>query len=223
MENVFNHTDLKKYKFFSLMPDRLLETVMQSSNIMVYRKERAVFYQDDLSSIAYFILSGEIKKVKYRSDMTSIILGRLSSGSWAGLPEVIAGGPYLNDAVTVDEVKLLAVPQTGLRNLMKYAEMQLQIINELSHGYYSVHAYLDVHTSLQKIVNFLCSRINSLTEGENEIYVTQEYIAEAVGVTRETVNKYLKFMEQKGLISINRSCIQFTDKASFQNVSAEFI
>ena len=48
-------------------------------------------------------------------------------------------------------------------------------------------------------------------ESKKSLRATQDEIAQIIGTTRETVNKYLQELQRKGLVLINRGSIDILD------------
>ncbi len=76
----------------------------------------------------------------------------------------------------------------------------------LARRLYALHGRVGLTHPLARIVHYLLSE--SAAAGGPSVRRTQEEIAEAVGVTRETVNKHLGTLASRGLIRVGRGGIE---------------
>lgn len=199
-------------QFSGLNKPELLN-IVKGSYLRAVRKEMSLYYQGEPAETVYLTISGTLKKVKYRADESSLILERTGPGEWLGLPEVIANGPYLTDAVTEVQCELLCFSKINFKLLMKMPPFQNKLTEYLARHYYTLHANLESRTPLQKIVRFFRARIETfetrdMTTGNYIIEITQEALAESIGFTRETTNKHLKELEDKKVIRLLRGRIE---------------
>ena len=88
------------------------------------------------------------------------------------------------------------------------------LISSLARGYYSLHSTLAAPGSLELITRYL-KRLPLSTDTLN---VTQEEIAQAVGVTRETVSKHLHQLQEDNVLSLGRGEITIHDWSGLGNL-----
>lgn len=199
-------------QFSGLNKPELLH-IAQVSYLRTFRKEMSIYYQGEPAETVYLTISGTLKKIKYRADESSLVLEKAGPGEWLGLPEVIADGPYLTDAVTEELCELLCFSKINFKLLMKIPLFHNKLTEYLARHYYTLHANLESRSPLQKIVRFFRARIETFetrdrTTGNFIIEITQEALAESIGYTRETTNKHLKELEDKKVIRILRGRIE---------------
>ncbi len=190
-----------------------LLNIVKCSYQCSYRKEMSLYYQGEPAETVYLIISGTLKKVKYRADESSLILEKNGPGDWIGLPEIIANGPYLTDAVSEEQCELFCFSKNNFKLLLKNPLLQHKITEYLARHYYTLHANLESRTPLQKIVRFFRARVETFetrdkATGNFIIEITQEALAESIGYTRETTNKHLKELEDKKVIRLLRGRIE---------------
>ena len=90
-----------------------------------------------------------------------------------------------------------------------------EVIKFQAREYYQIHGELEYRSPMEKIMNYLLAWIKSFEKKDKKsgnfiIDITQETLAETVGFTRETVNKHLHELQDKGIISIGRGKIEIT-------------
>jgi CRP/FNR family transcriptional regulator, cyclic AMP receptor protein len=219
--NVFDL--LKTYKSFSRLTESEIIKIINLSMVKSFRKGMVLFYQGDRAEGVYFILSGRIDIIKYRSDESSVILNKFDQGRWLGLPENIAEGPYLTDALVEEKSELLYIQKNSFKSLLNLPGFSRMILKTISHDYFSLHANLETNSPLQKIIKYFKAYIrtykdNNVNSGSMIIEITQENLAASIGFTRETVNKHLSDLQKKNIISLSRGKIEVIDIATLESL-----
>ena len=221
---------LRDFPFFSQIPLKAVQQMALYLRRRSYRKEKALYYQEDVSDAAYFVLSGEIRIIKWRVDGTPYLLDKAYPGEWLGLPEIISHAGYLSDAVTDMDSELAYLHSTNLEVLLSIPAFQRAVIRTMATGYSRLHIHLEAHTPDMKIGAYLLSLIDRSRIPRNDdssaaaigvemsgqgciIPITQESIAAATGLSRETVNKHLRLLQDAGSIRVHRGKIQIINPA----------
>lgn len=218
---------LKRFEAFQKLNDIQILAVIRHAGIRTCRTGKILYYQGDPAEAAHFMISGRIKKIKYRTDMTSVIMGRAYAGEWFGLAETMAGGPCLCDIVTEEESETMTLSQSSIMKLTGFPEFACLIIRELAKGYYPLHAHLETRTPLEKLTRFIETTVDTFgrrrrATGNYVIDITQENIAEAIGVTRETVNKYLQYLRDENIVTAGRGRIEILDPDRLKDISRKY-
>ncbi len=198
--------------------DADLRAAARSAELVCLRRGKAAYYQGDIARAAFLVLSGNLRTVMYRSDESSMDVGRLGVGEWAGAAELLLESPYLTDAVADDSCRLLSFSPSAFDAFLGMAGVKEYFIRVLARRLYALHGRVGLTNPLARIVHFLLSE--SEAAGGPSVRRTQEEIAEAVGVTRETVNKHLGTLAAQGLIRIGRGGVEVVDAQGLQSLRA---
>lgn len=207
---------VKNLPCFDTVSEKLTDQILDVSVINKVRMERAICYQDDMPDKVFLLVEGRLKKIRWRDESNSVVTGQFYSGDWIGLPEAVSDMPYLFDAITEEECLVLFIDKQHFDNLMNIPEFMRIINKELARGYYSIYAEMDTHTALQKIVRYIKTYVDTFDvldkESNNPIIdITQENLAYSIGITRETVGKYLRLLQDNGAIINARGRIEVID------------
>ena len=210
------HKRLRNCKSFSNLNDDELKEIIQNSSIYDFNRQRTLYYQGDKANTVYLVLKGRIDKIKYRSDYSSIKIGTLQEDDWTGIPEVLANASYLSDAITYVNSKLLSISRNNFIKLLEIKKFENYILRYVSKSFFSLHSQLEHYTPLQKIIEFLKLNIDSADSSNAKtknivIDITQDNLSDFLGFTRETINRNLKVLEKKGVISISRGKIEINN------------
>jgi len=89
------------------------------------------------------------------------------------------------------------------------------VLEIVAKDYYRLSSLMEPHSPLEKLARFLIARIDTFG-GESDtkaciLEMTQEQLSDAVGFTRETVNKYLQLLKDRELIRIHRGRTEVVD------------
>lgn len=172
---------------------------------LTLRTGKALFYQGDRADAAYLILDGSLRCVMYRSDESTLEMGRFGKGDWLGLAEALLGAPYLNDAIAEESCTVAGFPRPAFERLIELPGMRQFFLMELARRSYALHSRIECNHPMDRLIRYLRERCEA---PDGKIACTQEEIAEAVGATRETVNRHLARLQEEGLIRIGRGSVR---------------
>lgn len=175
------------------------------------RTGKALCCQGDRAERCWVLVSGRVRGLMYRSDETTVELGRSGSGDWLGLAELLLDGSYLSDLVAEEHCTLAAFGRVGLGRLQQIAGMRAFLLRELAKRYCTLHARIELVQPLDRLVRFLLEHASGAAGRAGEVAFTQEQIAEAIGATRETVNRHLQRLQEDGLVRVSRGLVTVVD------------
>lgn len=175
------------------------------------RRDRTLYYQEDSADTAYLVLDGSIRHVKWTDSGTTVLIAHTFQGEWLGLAETCRRGVYLTDATANGDSIVASTSASDLYQLLNYESFRRRIVTELSSGYYVLHGIIEAHSPQSKIARYLRSLLKHVSDESDwyeEIQITQELIAQAIGLSRETVNKHLHELEAQNIIRLARGVIR---------------
>lgn len=193
------------------LEERTRALLARSGTPLRHARERTICWQGDPVTHVYLVVSGRARQIKNRSDGSSMLLGLAEGGAWLGLPEAMAGVPHLCDIEVEGGCLLLSLAVPALERLSAQADFSAWLKRDLALTACRLHAHFDAKTPMEKIRQFLALR-GASAEGEGEkiavIEITQDQLAQAVGFTRETVNRALKELEDAAVVRLERGRIE---------------
>lgn len=173
---------------------------------------------------AYFPLRGTVSIVTVLRDGGSVEAGIIGNEGMVGLPLILGTEMELNRRAQVQ------IAGNGLRlkaSLLKAEFNKGERLHDLLLRY--LHAFITqisqtaacnrVHKLEERLARWLLScqdRLNS-----DEMQLTQEFIAEMLGVRRAGVSVAATQLEERGLIKHKRGYIQIFDRARLEAASCE--
>ena len=205
--------------FAGLTPEELrgLAALLQRRR---YAAGEVIFHEGDAGTALYIIENGEVKIVLGSAEGKEVVLGLLGPGDFFGELALLDGEPRSANAVARDACSLLLIrredflqflvdePRVAV-NLLAVLSGRLRRTDQLVHD----AAFLDVRARLIRV--FLNLAQTRGQAGPRGIVVTsrltQADLANMVGATRESINKWVRFYEQKGLVHHSRGRLTLLD------------
>ena len=203
---------IREMSRFRKMKDADLRLVLRYGTFTSYRKQKTLCYQSDPAKSVLLLLSGKVTRLKYRSDESCIVLGNGEAGDWVGLAEVLLECPYLNDTISDIRTEALAFTARAFDEVLKIKGMREIVLEYLAKSVYQLHSQIELNIPLPKLIRFIMNYAHTNEDGSCTLAITQDELAESIGVTRETVNRYLQTLQNEGLLRIGRGHIEVPDK-----------
>jgi CRP-like cAMP-binding protein len=202
---------LRRLRLLSESPDQLLEEIVAHTITRRFKPSETVYFQGNLPKAAFLVITGMVNRETTAHNGLVIQHRRALSGDWVGLANATSRGiPYMHSAITADLSELLCLELTRLG--------ELRLNPDFSHYLLQVAAReqlvdeerrlnnISTTRSYDKLILFLSSEVERLQKrGISTLHLpyingTQQYFADAIGVSRETVARDLQPLLQEGII-----------------------
>lgn len=186
-----------------------------------YEKGEIIFHEGDVGTALYVVRKGEVLIRLSHEDGKEVVLSHLTRGDVFGELALLDGDPRSADAVAREPTQLLVLSRADFqRFIADKPKLVMNLLTGMSrlvrHVTQLVHdaAFLDVRARLARVLLELAdSQGQQGPDGGVAITskLTQAELANLVGVTRESVNKWLRFYEKQGLLRNERGKLTLTD------------
>lgn len=174
-----------------------------------FGKGEVIFHEGDVGTALYIIEEGEVRIVLRSPEGKEVVLVLLGRGDIFGELALLDGEPRSADAVAKEPSQLMVLRREDFLNFLdakpKVAGVLLAALSRrLRRNAQILHdaAFLDVHARLARVLLDLGQTHGQ--PGPEGIVIsprlTQTELANLVGVTRESVNKWLRFYERRGIV-----------------------
>jgi CRP/FNR family transcriptional regulator, cyclic AMP receptor protein len=198
--------------------------------IPIYHPKRAALFAEGQPSRGIFILySGRVKVFTSSTAGKIFILRFANPGEILGLAGTLLSQPYEAWAEAIQPTQSGFIEHGQLLHLMRHrSEIAMQVAMQLGEFYCSaiagVRAMGLAQSASQKLAIFLlnwCARNRPLHDEAGALFtLTQGEIAQAVGISRETVSRILSGFKKRGLIRWKGRNLVLTDKSALENSAA---
>lgn len=221
MSTVADH--LKQVQLFADLTDAQRERIATACRRRVYRGRVHLFYQGDPAAQLYIVVRGGVK-IYSDSDGSGqeTTLALLAAGDIFGEMGLLIGGARTASAITIaEETELLLLDQASFHAVLRDSfEMTSELLRNLASRLKQTNENLVAiasNSSLSRVAKILLARANM--DGRLCPPLSQEEIANLIGVRRETVARNLARMEACKCLKRNRGHIVITDRARLENLA----
>lgn len=205
---------LQKVPFFSGIRYQDLVTLASLCRPRTYRARQVIFHRGDPGDTLYIVQSGQVKIVLLSAKGDEMVLALFRAGDFFGELSLLDGLPRSATAAAVETTVLLSVSRPEFQRVLHEAPpMAEQIIGALTARLRHTDMllgdaiFLTVSARLTKRLLELAGmqEERSRITPPVEVRVTQAELASMVGATRESINKELRMLEDRGILRLGRS------------------
>ncbi len=211
---------LNKIPLFNSLSDSDLESLSESVRLQSLKKGQTLFRKGDEGSSLYIIQQGTIKIVLPSRLGDEVIVTMFSEGDFFGEMALFDGKPRSADALAMEPSKIYVLSRNDfLLFLQSNINAMKSILSQLTNRLRNTDDFLE-STCFLSVSARLAKKLLDLAEsyGQNDgdgVYIdlnlTQKEIGDMIGSTRESINKELKILRDKGLITMQENKIQIVD------------
>jgi CRP-like cAMP-binding protein len=184
------------------------------------KKKQVLFRKGDEGTALYIIHKGKVKIVLSSKVGEEVIPAIFSQGDFFGEMSLLDQKPRSADAVALEESEVLVLNRTDFFSFLKKNENAIKcVLACLSERLRKTDDMLE-DASFLTVAGKLAKKLIELgnefgVKGKSAVKIgirlTQQDIAELIGTTRESINKELKVLRDKGLISTEGGFIKIID------------
>jgi len=211
---------LNKIPLFNSLSDSDLESLSESVRLQSLKKGQTLFRKGDEGSSLYIIQQGTIKIVLPSRLGDEVIVTMFSEGDFFGEMALFDGKPRSADALAMEPSKIYVLSRNDfLLFLQSNINAMKSILSQLTNRLRNTDDFLE-STCFLSVSARLAKKLLDLAQsyGQNDgdgVYIdlnlTQKEIGDMIGSTRESINKELKILRDKGLITMQENKIQIVD------------
>ncbi|MCP4372718.1 MAG: Crp/Fnr family transcriptional regulator [Deltaproteobacteria bacterium] len=211
---------LNKIPLFNSLSDSDLENLSESVRLQSLKKGQTLFRKGDEGSSLYIIKQGTIKIVLPSRLGDEVIVTIFSEGDFFGEMALFDGKPRSADALAMEPSTIYMLRRNDfLLFLQSNISAMKSILSQLTDRLRNTDDFLE-STCFLSVSARLAKKLLDLTESYGQkdgdsVYIdlnlTQKELGDMIGSTRESINKELKILRDKGLITMQENKIQIID------------
>ena len=200
---------LAKVPFVAVLARADREALAASAKQRRFRRGQAIFQKDDPGESLFIVERGSVRIYLPSPQGSDLILAVLGAGDFFGEMALLDGGPRSASAMAVDDTRTIALDRADFRAMLESRPQAAMAVlaavasrvreaDEMAGGL----AFLDVGGRVaKKLLELAASHGIQREDGVLlDVPLTQEEIANMVGVTRESVNRHLAYFRREGVI-----------------------
>jgi CRP-like cAMP-binding protein len=216
-----------RYPFAARLSEGHLRRFQAANKGKLYRKGTILFEEGARPEGVYVVLEGRVKLSVNSPQGKAMVLGFFGAGTILGLAASTLGRPHVTTAETIQATEAVFVPRSELvaelRSKPLAAWQAAQLLSEDCYFLLTKMATVELSESAQqKMARCLLGLINQTIEhggAHVELNLSQETIAQMVGLSRETVSRLLSRLRRKGVLDWTRSDFIIRDRAALEKLA----
>jgi len=211
---------LKKIPLFQAIPDAYLEELADKMSELDVKKGEVLFRKGSRGTALYVIQRGAIKIVLPSKIGEKMIVAIFKEGDFLGELALPDHEPRSADAVAVMPSRLFLLERQDFFMFLKTNDEAMRVLlASLSNRIRNTDSlledtcFLNIPARFAKKLLELGDTFGRQDEGELEISlkITQKDLAGMIGASRESVNKELRQLRERGIIDVTARAIRIVD------------
>lgn len=216
------------YPFPARLNDHYLAKLKTSNHGTSFSKGTVLYEEGEASTGVYVILEGRAKLSVNSSQGKTLVLGFFGPGTILGLAAAILGRTHAATAEIMKPTNVLFVARKELAREMQEdataARQAAELVSEACYFILSKMRVVDLSQSAgQKLarclLGLLAHNTDSGRETTAELHLSQEAIAQMVGLSRETVTRLLSQFRRKHILDWKRSGLVIRDRRILEKIA----
>lgn len=207
---------LRRETLFSALSDEELDALASCAQRRRYRAGEAVFHKDDPGAMLYILVSGLVKITLPSDEGHEAVLALVGAGEMFGELALLDGQPRSASAVAMEPCEAVTLRRDDFLEFLKgHPDVSVSIIAMLSRRLRHTNdliadtLFLDTPTRIAKKLLDLAADFGRKTDDGIviDLRLRQQDMASMVGASRESVNRCLILLEQRGIIRLDKQRI----------------
>jgi len=200
-----------------------LDKMILDRKVRSIKKKQIIYYEGDMVSGIYLVLSGKVKTIKLSEDGRELLTGMYGPDEYFGIPALLLNEPYTETAEALEDTTVCQLPKEMLEELLnRYPDVARQFIHILSNNLLDKEeqllqlAYHSVRKRMAEVLIRLC-RLEK-QEGQISLRISRDNLAAMAGMATETVSRILSDFKDEGIIERKGSQIGILDHPKLQQM-----
>ncbi|WML90602.1 Crp/Fnr family transcriptional regulator [Thiothrix lacustris] len=203
---------IRHLSIFAQLPmDRLIEIQAFQPSVVTYSADETVYYQGDASLNAFTLRKGLVKLIKTLPNGRTQIVRVLRTGDLFGF-DGFAGESYNHTAIPLSEIEVCRLPLQDLTELKKQnAEIENTMMKRwIQHLREAEDMMLELGAkkAAERLASFLIRWCENNNGGWVPLPLSRAEVGELLGLTIETVSRFLSDWKRQGFLNEQRGSIQ---------------
>ena len=215
---------LRDVPLFAGLTDQALASLAQACRIRQVPKGKTLFNQMDPAEAFYVVRSGRIAILLDSADGRELVINEMRAGDCFGELALLTGQPRSTSAMAREASEVIAISRETflaeietepklLRHVLESTARRLSASSERE----SALAFLDAPARLARVL----LEMDRQASADGFITVSQEELAQRVGLTRQTAAKTLGRWRRAGWIITGRGKIVLLNRAGLRRQTEE--
>lgn len=214
---------------FSGIPPDVISAVAARAHMLVATRGQILFVKGDPATTLYIVSDGLVRLSLLSADGKSVTLRLAGPGDTIGETAMLDGGGRMVDATALSESRLIALEKRDFLPLTRTCPELFQRLSErVCRRLRSIISQFEELTFVpaparlaRALIRFAMARRVEPAKGAR-IAVTQQELAEATGLSRESTNRILNGWESDGVLRLEKGEIVLGEPSALRQRAREF-
>lgn len=213
---------LRSAPIFEGMSDTILTDISRSSRIRALHKGEVLFSQTDPADTVYVVRSGCIAIFLATLEGRELVINEMHPGDCFGELSLITDQPRSTGALARESSEVISIPRDVflkeleaepelMRRVLETTALRLRVSSERE----SALAFLDSSARIAKVL----LQLDQQADNDGVIKVTQEDLAQYVGLARQTVAQALGQWRRVGWVETGRVKIEIKNREALERLA----
>ena len=212
-------SSLRDNCLFEHADERALEDIAKQLRRRRFRRNETIFHQGDPGDSLHVVSAGAVKIVLPSLEGEEAIIATLRSGDFFGELALLDGAPRSATAVALEATETWTLPRAAFLTLLdRDKHLRESLLAGLAHELRRITGHVEELHFLD-LAGRLASRLARLAREEDaeatairlDWPYTQSDLASMIGGTRQSVNKLLSGLVERGLVVIEKDKLVIPD------------
>lgn len=213
---------LRRVPLFRDLDESALRIFARVAHLKNVPRHTFLFYQDDQGDAAYVIRSGEILILLTTSDGRELVINTMHAGECLGELALLTNAPRTASALAQQDSQVIALPRAEflnelerqpklMRHILEITAQRLRASTERERAL----AFLDAPARLASVL----LELDLAASDVGFITLSQDALAQHIGVARQTTAKILGQWRRAGWILTGRGKLVILDRAALRKLA----
>jgi CRP-like cAMP-binding protein len=200
-----------------------LDRIAALATQRAYRRGELVFSAGDTGDALYGVVSGRIRISTGNAEGREIFLNIMEPGDTFGEIALLDGGTRTATATAIEDAELVSIRREPLFRLLEgEPKASLELLRlcgqrlRWTSGLLEDLVLLDAPARLAKRLLSLCEIHGEDRDGGRAVRISQEELANFLGISRQAVNEQLQAWKAKGWVELGRGTVILRDASALR-------
>jgi CRP/FNR family transcriptional regulator, cyclic AMP receptor protein len=215
-------------RIFCDLPPAAVQRLSEIALTHSYPKGATLFFEGQAAQGVYIVRSGAVKLSANSIDGKTLIVRFSEPGELLGLPATLTGKTYSLRAEVIEPTQLQFIARKNFLDFLReHGDVALRVAEQLGETY---HAAVDEMRTIglsrsaeEKVARFIldwtAKHSSEHETAKSKMTLTHEEIAEAIGITRETVTRVFSQFKKNNLVAVTGATLTTKDRPGLEGIA----
>jgi CRP/FNR family transcriptional regulator, cyclic AMP receptor protein len=202
-----------------------LDLLIESSDIIEYKKKQVIYKEGSMPRFLYFIKSGKVKTFKSHKDGKDLVISLFGEGDFIGYALLLEGSYHIETAQTIEECEIVMIPKKRIEDLLtNNSQVTKKFMNLLAQNLMEKEQQVlgfAYNTLRKKVAEALISfekKYHTHKDEKFSIVIGRNELASIAGTATESLIRTLTEFKEEKLIEMDKGIITIINESRLQHL-----